>query len=93
MNYDDVWYSIRRTLVPIVVGWLLAQAARYGFNIPDEALTGVLESLMAGVYYFIVRWLEVKFPQLGILLGALKKPHYEDDERILEARRAKELKG
>lgn len=76
MNYDDLWYSIRRTIVPIVVGYLLAQAARYGFHIPEEALTGVLEPIFAGAYYVVVRYLEMKFPQLGLMLGALKQPTY-----------------
>lgn len=89
MSYDDLWYSIRRTLVPLVVGWLLAQAARYGFAIPEDALTGVLEPIFAGAYYVVVRWLEMKFPQLGVLLGALKQPYYEEDARITARREAK----
>lgn len=92
MTYDDLWYSIRRTLIPLVVGWLLAQAARYGFSIPPESLTGVLEPIFAGAYYVVVRWLEMKFPQLGILLGALKQPTYEEDIRITEARLEKQAK-
>lgn len=91
MTYDNLWYSIRRTLIPLVVGWLLAQAARYGFSISEDALTGVLEPIFAGVYYVIVRWLEMKFPKLGVLLGALKQPNYEEDIRITEARERKKL--
>ncbi len=90
MNYEDLWYSIRRTVIPLVVGWLLAQAARYGFTIPEDALVGIIEPLFAGAYYVAVRWLEMKFPKLGVLLGALKQPHYEEDVRITEARNAKQ---
>lgn len=68
--------SLRRTLVPVAVGFLLAQAARVGFSIPAEDLTGVLEALVTGGYYAIVRIAEQYAPALGILLGAPKQPHY-----------------
>lgn len=89
MNYDDLWYSIRRTVIPILVGWVLAQGARYGFSIQEGDLTGIFEAVGAGVYYTIVRWIEMKFPEIGILLGAMKKPRYEDDPKIVEKRTRK----
>jgi len=68
--------SLRRTLVSVAVGFLLAQAARVGFDIPAEDLTGVLEALVTGGYYAVVRIAEQYAPALGILLGAPKQPHY-----------------
>jgi hypothetical protein len=75
--YADVELSIRRTLVPVIAGYLLAQAARWGLNIPADALVGVLEAITTGVYYSAVRILEVRFPQLGVLLGAMRQPRYD----------------
>lgn len=73
---SDVLTSIRRTIVPLVVGYLLAQAARAGFSIDEGQLTGVVESLVTGVYYSALRILEVKWPQVGVLLGATRQPIY-----------------
>lgn len=73
----DLEVSLRRTLVPIVAGYLLAQAARVGLSIPEADLVGVLEAIVTGVYYSAVRLVELRWPQAGILLGALSKPRYE----------------
>ena len=72
----DLLISLRRTLVPVAVGYLLAQAARAGFNIPADQLTGVLEALITGAYYAVVRIAEQKAPALGVLLGASRQPRY-----------------
>lgn len=73
----DLEISLRRTLVPIVVGFLLSQAARAGLNLPADQLTGVVEALITGVYYSALRIVEMRWPQVGILLGALRQPRYE----------------
>lgn len=73
----DLEISLRRTLVPIVVGFLLAQAARVGLDLPADQLTGVVEALITGVYYSVLRIVELRVPQVGILLGALQQPRYE----------------
>ena len=75
-NTDDLLLSLRRTLVPILVGFLLAQATRAGFAIPADQLTGVIEALITGTYYAIVRIVEVSWPAAGVLLGASKQPRY-----------------
>lgn len=72
----DLLLSLRRTLVPIVVGFLLAQAARAGFDLPAEDLTGVVESVVTGLYYTTVRIAERYVPALGLLLGARVQPRY-----------------
>jgi hypothetical protein len=76
MSDPNLLVSLRRTLVPVAVGFLLAQAARVGFDIPAEDLTGVLEALVTGSYYAVVRIAEQYAPALGILLGASKQPKY-----------------
>jgi len=72
----DLLLSLRRTLVPVAVGYLLAQAARAGFDIPADQLAGVLEALITGAYYAVVRVAEQRFPAVGVLLGASKQPRY-----------------
>lgn len=76
MSDPNLLVSLRRTLVPVLVGFLLSQAARVGFDIPAEQLTGVLEALVTGSYYAVVRIAEQYAPALGILLGASKQPRY-----------------
>ena len=76
MSDPNLLVSLRRTLVPVVVGFLISQAARAGFDIPADELTGVLEALVTGGYYAIIRVAEQYAPALGILLGAPKQPHY-----------------
>lgn len=73
---DDLLTSLRRTLVPVAVGFLLAQAARAGLDIPAEELTGVVEALVTGGYYAVVRIVEQYWPAAGVLLGASRQPRY-----------------
>lgn len=75
-SFEDLVYSLRRTLVPIIVGFFLAQLARVGFDIPADSLTGVIEALFMGTYYSVVRIVEVNFPAVGVLIGATKQPKY-----------------
>lgn len=75
---NDLLVSIQRTLVPIWAAWLGLQAARAGIEIPGSAITDLISAVVASAYYLVVRPLEVKFPQVGILLGSLKQPVYAD---------------
>ena len=75
-NDPDLLISLRRTLVPVVVGFLISQAVRAGFDIPADQLTGVIEALVTGGYYAVVRVAEQYAPALGVLLGASKQPRY-----------------
>ncbi|WP_033322619.1 hypothetical protein [Actinomadura atramentaria] len=62
--------SVIRTLVPIVVGALLAQAARLGFDLPEGAVSEVLTAVLGGAYYVVVRAVEHRVPLVGrVLLG------------------------
>lgn len=71
---SDFLLSLRRTLVPIVVGALGATVFASHIN-PDD-LEAVVGGLISGVYYAIFRFVELKFPWFGILLGAKKQPVY-----------------
>ena len=72
--------SLVRTYVPILVGSVLSfLAVKYGFAVePDvqNQLVAGLTGVVIAAYYLLVRLLERKFPQLGVLLGSTQKPVY-----------------
>lgn len=84
MRATDLEISLRRTLVPVLAGVVLARAARAGLEIPEEALVGVLEAVVIGIYYTGLRLLEARFPKVGYLLGAALQPVYEDEVTTLD---------
>lgn len=65
--------SRQRTIVPMVVGWLIAEAAKKGLDMNAEMLMPVVSYL----YYEVVRDLEKKWPVAGWLIGAPGTPSYE----------------
>lgn len=74
MNKDDLLISIRRTLVPIVVGVVGGSFLAPFVNLDD--LTAVVSGVVSGLYYTILRIAEAKHPAVGVLLGAQKQPTY-----------------
>jgi len=55
----DIGASIIRTLVPLLVGVLVALGSRYlAVELPVDALEEVVTVVVAGVYYAVVRVLE-----------------------------------
>ena len=74
-----LWVSIVRTIVPIIVGGVLAWLAARGITPLDSEmhtnLTAVLTVALSGLYYVAVRLLEVYVaPRFGWLLGLAKQP-------------------
>ena len=76
LNKDDLLVSLRRTLVPMIVG-LVGGSFLAGYVNPD-ALDEVVTGAVTAVYYLIVRLLESKIPAFGVLLGSMKQPVYLD---------------
>ena len=74
LNKDDLLVSLRRTLVPMIVG-LVAGSFLAGYVNPD-ALDEVVTGAVTAVYYLVVRLLESKVPAFGLLLGSKKQPVY-----------------
>lgn len=77
--------SIVRTLTPLVVGLLVALAARWlGVELPEAALTEVVTVFVAGAYYTVVRLLEERVSPLWgrvlLGLGLRGKPEYAPAE-------------
>ena len=63
--------SIVRTVVPVIVGVLLGQAARIGLDLPAGAVTEVVTVVVTGAYYAVARLVEQRWPALGrVLLSA-----------------------
>lgn len=72
---ENLLVSLKRTLIPIVVG---AVAASFLADYVDPlALERVLSGVISAVYYVVVRFAETKFPGAGLLLGAKTQPVYE----------------
>lgn len=74
--YNDVLLSIRRTIVPIVVG-MVAGSFLGPYVRPDE-LEAVVNGVISIVYYTVLRLIEARVPNVGALLGARKQPVYFD---------------
>lgn len=69
--------SLIRTIVPVVAGSVLGLLARIGLDIDAEgqlALATLVDSFCIGAYYFVIRLVEQKVPQVGWLLGLAKSP-------------------
>lgn len=74
----NLWTSIRRTLVPTLVGAIMATAA--GPLLDEQLLTEALVAVFAAVYYVAVRLLEeAGVTWASALLGGGTAPHYEQD--------------
>lgn len=76
---SDLFTSIVRTIVPMIVGSIASFLATKGIELDAATLAGLstfLAGLFSALYYIIVRALEQKYPNLGILLGSKKTPEY-----------------
>ena len=75
---DKILASVIRTVVPVIVGLLVAGLAKFGFHLTDDTFTGVITTAVKGAYYAAARWLEVKVnPAWGWLLGKAGAPKYD----------------
>ena len=75
----DYELSVRRTVVPAIVGSVLAQAARANMTLPAEHVAGLVEAVFITGYYALVRMIERYVPEAGVLLGAFIQPRYKDE--------------
>jgi hypothetical protein len=74
----DVLVSLVRTIVPAIVGTLLAWLASRGLDLTaySNAVNAALVPLFIALYYALARLLERKWPVFGLLLGARRQPSY-----------------
>lgn len=78
---SDFITSLIRTYVPIIVGSIIAWLSARGIAIDANAIAGLaafLSAVFSGAYYLLIRILEKKYPQVGILLGSTRKPEYSN---------------
>ena len=78
----NLWTSIRRTLVPTLVGAIMATAA--GPLLDETLVTEAVVALFAALYYTAARLLEeAGFGWASALLGGGTAPHYQQDTDLL----------
>lgn len=80
--------AIIRTVVPTVVGTLIAWLAAKGLDLgaQQEALSTALVAACTALYYALVTLLERKVhPAFGWLLGAAKAPTYDATAKVDDA--------
>lgn len=65
-----------RTIVPIVVGPVLAWLLARGIEVDSEVVYGAVSGLLSAAWYTLIRLLESRWPQTGWLLGVAKTPTY-----------------
>lgn len=77
---SDTIVSVIRTVVPAIVGTVIAWLASRWFDLSqyENAVNAWLVPACIAVYYALVRLLERKWPVFGVLLGARKQPVYID---------------
>lgn len=73
--------SLIRTVVPLLVGWLLSlpivPAVLHGLAVTDTAtVSAAATAILTAAYYAAARALEHRFPAFGVLLGVPAAPTY-----------------
>jgi len=77
MTVYDTLASLWRTVVPLIIGTLVAWAAHAGLNVDSAAATAWLTGAFSAVYYTLFRLLEAHVsPAWGWLLGLARPPQY-----------------
>lgn len=74
---EKIGPSVIRTVVPLIVGLVLAQAIRLGLDLPATEIGLIVEAVVTAVYYSLVRLAEARLsPVWGWLLGRKGAPVY-----------------
>lgn len=60
-----------RTLIPIIVGTILAWAANVGLDIDSGAVLMIVTSVVVFAYASVARFIEKRWPALGKILMSL----------------------
>lgn len=80
--------SVLRTVVPVIAGVLLGQAARIGLDLPEGAVTQVVTVVATAAYYALARWIEQNRPGFGRVMLSLglssKQPLYVAADRAAD---------
>lgn len=71
--------SVQRTIAQAAAAWIVTQGARYGVELPGDALTDAVFALTFALFYAIYRAVEVRFPEIARILGTVRLPDYLPD--------------
>lgn len=71
--------GVLRTLVPMLVTWLVGIPLVAELNVDQTALENALAVILGMIYYVVIRQVEKKFPKAGILLGYPAAPKYDPE--------------
>ena len=76
---SNFFIQVIRSLVPIVVSFIVGLLAAVSIQLPAEVTAGLslsLGTLAGSLYYIGVAWLERKWSWFGWLLGVARNPIY-----------------
>lgn len=73
---NELVTSLKRTVVPLVIGWSVAVLSRLGYDTNDESLSLALQALFTSVYYGAILVIEKREPKAGLLIGGTQQPTY-----------------
>ncbi|WP_177204394.1 hypothetical protein [Streptomyces sp. CC53] len=83
----NLFASVLRTLVPLLVGWVLTVTGALGIEVDSVAVAGGVTAAVTAVYYLLLRLAEEAAERLeweplrlvaGVLLGWARPPSYEE---------------
>jgi hypothetical protein len=82
-NYDDgtsdrLILGVKRTVVPLLVGWAVTALAAAGFDLPQDTLIVGLQALITTAYYGVIRIIEERQgpTKASALIGGKALPLY-----------------
>lgn len=78
MPNSDLSTSLVRTIVPIITGLILSGLLKVGIEVEPGVISVAVDAVVTGGWYAIIRTLEQKFPNVGLLLGSRATPHYSE---------------
>lgn len=70
--------SVKRTLAQTATAWAVAQAARFGIELPGDAISDLIFAAIFSLYYVGYRFLEQRYPNVLKFLGSTTQPNYEN---------------
>lgn len=97
-NVPSVFPSVMRTVVPLVVGWVITALTSLGVDFGSERTTSVVTVVIAAAYYTLFRLFENAAPSggkaekfFGLLLGFVRPPIYPPSGTVAATARVETL--
>ncbi len=97
-NVPSVFPSVMRTVVPLVVGWVITALTSVGVDFGSEKTTAAVTVVFSGAYYTLFRLLERVAPTggkaekvAGFLLGFVRPPIYPPSGTVAATARVETL--